>query len=445
MNIKLIIRLIKYILISFVTERTYILSSIKGTYMPQFLRKHLSLDPNILDDAYDKISFIQSNKALSIIQISDLPSFGVLYDAGFIEDSLNSLLKAIEKIDGVKKAFIATEDRILIIHELHSNISFRKDISTSFLNMRKYLDNDSHSLALRYKCGTTKINSLKPITKESIAKAYLEAFAAASRAGLYNSNNHVFHDDYDETLSQLVLNGKLTAELQDAICKNRFKLGFQPVFDSITNEVAWFEVLLRLIDKNGDIKTSGPNIASAERLGFIQHIDEIILKLAISELAKDRSIQLSINISASSIDSPMFIENIHDLLGNNDISSRLIIEITETIAPLSTIKTFKNSVETLRKTGLRIALDDFGAGNTYIQQLTALEPDIIKIDGSLIKDLSKSSKQNLFIDLALQYSKEYNAKTVAECIENEIILNAAQRLKIDYLQGNYLGEVKLKR
>lgn len=77
MNIKLIIRLIKYILISFVTERTYILSSIKGTYMPQFLRKHLSLDPNILDDAYDKISFIQSNKALSIIQISDLPSFGV--------------------------------------------------------------------------------------------------------------------------------------------------------------------------------------------------------------------------------------------------------------------------------------------------------------------------------------------------------------------------------
>lgn len=410
--------------------------------MPKTFTRYTLLDPNVLDDAYDQIISIKDNAALSVIQISDIPSFAILYSVKVLEASINSLLKAIEEIDGVKKAFMSFEDKIIIIHQLNSKISFCKDVAKAFLNIKKHAIDESPSLALKYKCGTSKINSLKLITREIIENSYLNALAAASRVGLYDSNNHIFHDDYDTTLPNFTQSRKLVADLQDAICENRFILGFQPVFDSLTNQVAWYEVLLRLIDKDGNIITSGPNIAAAERVGFMQFLDETILNLAILELQKDPDISLSVNISASSIDSPIFIESARDLLKNKDLSSRLIIEITETIAPLG-IDHFKTSVSALRETGLTIALDDFGAGNTSIKQLSELEPDIIKIDGSIIKAIS-NGKSNIFLDLAVQYSKEYNAKTVAECIENELILNRVRQLKIDYLQGNYLGEVKLK-
>jgi EAL domain-containing protein (putative c-di-GMP-specific phosphodiesterase class I) len=129
-------------------------------------------------------------------------------------------------------------------------------------------------------------------------------------------------------------------------------------------------------------------ICDAESKGLISIVDFTVIEMAISELARDKKISLSVNISNVGVLNHRLLKRLEILLKKYDVATRLIIEITETSLN-DDFEAIKSFIDTLHKYGCKFALDDFGSGFTSFQQLLNLPIDIIKIDGSYIRDILK--------------------------------------------------------
>ncbi|MCB2082008.1 MAG: EAL domain-containing protein, partial [Rickettsiales bacterium] len=122
---------------------------------------------------------------------------------------------------------------------------------------------------------------------------------------------------------------------------------------------------------------------------------------------------------------------------------RLVVEITETAAQRDLRQT-AYFVAALQSLGCKVALDDFGAGYTSFRQLKSLSVDIVKIDGSYIRNLTANSENQLFIKTLLDFNHSYGLKTVAECVESGDVAKMLMDMHVDYMQGYYFGKVELQ-
>lgn len=87
-----------------------------------------------------------------------------------------------------------------------------------------------------------------------------------------------------------------------------------------------------------------------------------------------------------------------------------------------------------------IAIDDFGAGYSNFERLLEFSPDILKIDGKLIKNIAKDAYSRNVVETIVTFSKKQNIVTIAEFVENEEIFNILDELGVDYSQGYYFGK-----
>jgi EAL domain-containing protein (putative c-di-GMP-specific phosphodiesterase class I) len=90
--------------------------------------------------------------------------------------------------------------------------------------------------------------------------------------------------------------------------------------------------------------------------------------------------------------------------------------------------------------GIKIAIDDFGVGYSNFERLLEFEPDIIKIDGSLVRNITKDRYSRDVVESIVKFAKKQNILTIAEFVENEEIFNLLSELEVDYSQGYYFGK-----
>ena len=210
---------------------------------------------------------------------------------------------------------------------------------------------------------------------------------------------------------------------------------YQPIVKSNTGIVEYYECLMRLLDKQYNWLTVGDMIIEAEKRDLIYDIDSMVIEMAISYLVTKKH-TLSVNISSIGAGHIHLLRKIESLLQKNNVARRLIIEITET-ALNQDLNAIKNFIDTLRAYGCRIALDDFGSGFTSFMQLSSLKFDIVKIDGSYIKNILYSDNNQAFVQSVIHFAQHMNIKTVAECVENSDTASFLRNYQIDYMQGNF--------
>jgi EAL domain-containing protein (putative c-di-GMP-specific phosphodiesterase class I)/GGDEF domain-containing protein len=250
-------------------------------------------------------------------------------------------------------------------------------------------------------------------------------------------NNHVIFNESSANLVNYKVQTEMASYLWNSIENNKLRLAFQPIVNGFNGKIKSYEVLLRILTKDNSLISAGPFIQVAERFSFIDIIDIFTLKFAINELKKNENLMLGVNVSNQTICSPKWLKLFNSLSGKKDVASRLILEITETGMEknLDKINAF---IETVKASGCKIAIDDFGSGYTSFKQLKLINTDIIKIDGIFIRVEDYDSR--LFVKTLIEFSRAYNIKTVAEFVENEQIANLLVELGIDYMQGYYFGE-----
>ncbi|MGB0506335.1 MAG: EAL domain-containing protein [Pikeienuella sp.] len=230
---------------------------------------------------------------------------------------------------------------------------------------------------------------------------------------------------------------------RDALCLIRAGLAsiaLQPVVDaSAPGRVLFKEALIRLSQPNGRIATAGAFMPALTRLGLAVEADRVALELALDELAMDPSLRLSVNASEEALSDP----NWRTLIEHApfEVAERLIIELSEE-AELCTAPRIR-TLAALRRRGVALALDDFGAGRTSFSQLRDIRFDMVKIDGGFIRDVENSPDNQALVKALVGIARQFDMTVVAEFVETAEQARVLRRLEVDGFQGYLFGEPML--
>lgn len=220
--------------------------------------------------------------------------------------------------------------------------------------------------------------------------------------------------------------------IQLALEEKKNNIHYQPIYDIQTNQVAGFESLSRFMIE----PYRAPDIwfKEASEVGLGETLEIAAIVEAIKGLNEfNNDIYISINIS------PEYILNgaIHKVLNNTD-TKRIVLEITEH-DPVGDYAELREALKPLRDRGVRIAIDDAGAGYSTFQHILELEADIIKLDISLTQNIHSQPRKYLLAKALCAFAKSIECTIIAEGIETDEELNSIRGLGIDKVQGYLLS------
>jgi EAL domain-containing protein (putative c-di-GMP-specific phosphodiesterase class I) len=191
---------------------------------------------------------------------------------------------------------------------------------------------------------------------------------------------------------------------------------------------------------NGELVSAGQFIEIAEQLGLSRLIDMRTLQMALALLKRHPELTLSVNVSSLTASDPEWLAALRQLTADDAaMTRRLIVEITET-SVITDMDMMKSFVDTLQELGCRVAIDDFGAGYTSFKNLKALQVDMVKIDGTFVKDLMADPADQAFIRTMVELARSFKLVTVAEWVGDEDAASFLSHAGIDYLQGYHFGQ-----
>ncbi|MCU7844642.1 MAG: EAL domain-containing protein [Candidatus Thiodiazotropha sp. (ex Monitilora ramsayi)] len=232
-------------------------------------------------------------------------------------------------------------------------------------------------------------------------------------------------------------------KIEQALAEERFILHFQPIMHIESGEISHYEVLIRMIEKDGSLIMPGEFISVAERTGLIHPINRYVLRASIEKLSTMQSlakpINLSINLSGRVIDDPQLLQQLTQMLNDSQVDpGQLVFELTETAA-LADVNAAERLMTELQTLGCRFALDDFGVGFSSFYYLRELPLDIVKIDGSFIKQLPTNTKDQVFVKALTDMATALGKETIAEFVEDEPTLRLLSDMGVIYAQGYHIG------
>jgi len=229
------------------------------------------------------------------------------------------------------------------------------------------------------------------------------------------------------------------SRINHALEENRFQLYFQEIIPLQSNEHSFIlhgEILLRMIDKEGDIVSPGNFLPAAERYNMVTLIDEWVIDKAIQWLASRRDkVLISVNLSGMSLSNRDFLNFIVSKIKLHKINPELLcFEITETAA-ISHLSTAIHFMNVLKKLGCTFALDDFGSGLSSFSYLTSLPVDYLKIDGAFVMDIDKDPMHYAMVKSINEVGQVMGIKTIAEFAASESIIKNLRNIGVDHAQG----------
>jgi len=197
-------------------------------------------------------------------------------------------------------------------------------------------------------------------------------------------------------------------------------------------------------DDDGSTILPAGFLPSAERFGLMHSIDRWVINNAIkllgNQLKNDRIINISINLSAKSLEDPTMYDYIADALETNSVDPRLVMfEITETVA-IANMTSALDLLNRLRSIGCKTALDDFGVGYSSFAYLKDLPVDYVKIDGSFVRNMSKDVLQLTMVRSMNDIAHALGKLTVAEYVDSEETFLRLKELGVDFVQGFHTGK-----
>ncbi len=248
---------------------------------------------------------------------------------------------------------------------------------------------------------------------------------------------------YNESLKlteQYAKNIEMSIKIKNAIKNDKIIPYYQPIIDNNTQKIVKYEALVRLIDENNKVISPFFFLDISQKIRLYNEITKAVIRHSFKKF-HNQKYEFSVNLTINDINNPEIIDYIFKYLEKYNVADRLIFEITET----DEIKDYKILLEFINKIkpmGIKIAIDDFGSGYSNFNYIIKIKPDIIKIDGSIIKNIEDDQDSYLITKMIVKFAQEMKVKTLAEFVENEKILEITKNLGVDYSQGYYFSPPK---
>jgi diguanylate cyclase (GGDEF)-like protein len=300
------------------------------------------------------------------------------------------------------------------------------------------------AIAAPYRIGERKLaigasigiarSPLDAVSAEDLLRAADVAMYESKRSG--RDTYHFFRSDMDERIRA---RAAIEADLRDAIENGEIVPYFQPVISLADNHVLGFEALARWHHPVRGTIPPDSFIPIAEDLGLIDMLSVRILRdgcLAARDWAPDTT--LSINISPIQLRDPWLAVRLLAVLTDTGFPpGRLIVEVTEN-AIIDDIATVAELFESLQRTGIRIALDDFGKGYSSLSHLRLLHFDHLKIDSSFVRTMASPESQKIVRAVA-GLGKALGMPVTAEGVETAGAAELLRSLGCEQAQGFFYG------
>lgn len=370
---------------------------------------------------------------------SVLPRLLLVEDDETLRRSLNRILRAKYQIDEVSDGRLAAEVLKKEIYDVVlSDIGLPEINGVELLRLVRTYDVDVPIVLM----------TGQPTLETAIEAVDLGAFTYLRKP--------VDRSELEETLARAAKLGKLSRlkreawltmdegvklagerrELSDAFDRalESLWLAYQPVVDSRTAEVVGYEALLR----SGELSLAEASavIAAAERLGRVHELGRVVRERAAAGFQPpNRNAMLFINLHAAELEDPQLYVPDSELAR---IAPNVILEITERVA-LEDTRQAQASASQLRKLGFRIAIDDLGTGYAGLSSFASLEPEVVKLDVSLVRGIDGSPMRTRVVESIIELCRSLNLKVVAEGVETQGEHDLLRQLGCDYLQGFMIG------
>lgn len=293
---------------------------------------------------------------------------------------------------------------------------------------------------------TTTIGAVPfPEAADTAQDVMMKAETALGRAMRQGPNGYSPYTMTPEERAHRAEQLEVAEEVRRALSENRLMFAFQPIVASVGRTNYAYECLIRMRAEDGRIVPAGSFVPVVENLGLVRQLDRYCLQLAVRELIDHENVTIALNISGLTVADHSWLRLLVALLrGRPEVGHRLIVEITETAA-LEDLEESARFINTARNLGCKIALDDFGAGYTSFRHLKSLPVDIVKIDGTFVRNLAQNLDDQLFVRTLLGLANAFGLETIAECVETEEIARILTDFGVSYLQGWHIGAPELRR
>lgn len=288
--------------------------------------------------------------------------------------------------------------------------------------------------------GITMFGGKRDVGGEAVLVAADQAMYRAKEEG---RNQIALFRDPGEPQREPQRRQTTVARIRDALTQDRLSLYTQPIHDLTSGGIERYELLLRMTSEEGELLPAASFIEAAERSGMAQELDRWVVARALELLAErereGRPLSFHVNLSGASLTDLSVLEFIERRLDEGGADPRrCTFEITET-ANVYDFDAAAGFADRLTDFGCQVAIDDYGAGFGPFHYLKRIPFDLIKIDGSFIRDMPRSDADQLTVKAIVQIARGLGKETIAEYVQDDATTAMLREYGVDMAQGYHLG------
>ncbi len=195
---------------------------------------------------------------------------------------------------------------------------------------------------------------------------------------------------------------------------------------------------MRIVDEDGKVYSPFVFMDTAKKYKYYNRISQMMIDQVLEDF-KNRQETVSINVSMYDIQSSIFNTWLVDKLKNYPHPEKVIIEFVET-ENYQTLEVLFDFIGNIRDIGGKIAVDDFGSGYSTFTTIVSINPDYIKIDGSIIGKIVNNNNNLVILNTIKHLAEQMNTQTVAEFVENSEIQDIVKEYGVTHSQGYYFAK-----
>lgn len=383
-------------------------------------RNSLAIDLNTLKIA-----------SLAIININSFKNINDLYGIENGNTLLIKVAKAIEtfaKQHGVKHIYTLGGDETALLleednpHDLHKIcLALVEKLESTIFRLQE----DEIEVRMDFSIGISRDSDY---ILERADMALNDAKSKRKSVVVYQEKTGV-RKQYEENLA-------LFHKINYAVHHDGIILHYQPIVNK-AGTIIKYEALVRMIDGE---KVLSPYhfLEFSKQTKYYEHISKMVINQSF-EMFKEEKKSFSINLTQTDILQSSIRNLILEKLNDKAFDKRVIIELVES-ENLDDVQAIDAFIAEVKQKGAQIAIDDFGSGYSNFSYLLRMQPDYLKIDGSLIKNIDSSENSLAIVKAIVGFAKELNIKTIAEYVHSQEIYEIVLNLGIDEFQGFYFFE-----